>query len=78
MESELGKVLETKQVLSEPRCALCAAAIGVEDREEALVLRQLTDAVGDGGAGDDAGDALVIAAGTVKEAGGWAGRTTIV
>ena len=76
MESVLGKVLETKQVLSEPRCAL-GAAMGV-DREEELVLRQLTDAVGEAGAGDEAGDALVIAAGTVKDVGGWAGLTTIV
>ena len=32
MESVLGKVFETKQVLSEPRCAL-----GAVDREEELV-----------------------------------------
>ena len=31
---------------------------------------QLTDAVGEGGAGDDAGEALDIAAGTVKDVGG--------
>lgn len=77
MERVLGKVLETKRVLSEPRCAL-GAVIGVEDREEELVLRQLTDADGEGGAGDEAGDALVIAAGTVKEVAGWAGLTTMV